>query len=265
MPFVGDWLFPDGTAAHCRSGLKVFVVAREVGAARAEAKKQLGIKARGRLPREHGETRMSDKATTWVLGRGPDRKLGEAIAELLECEAEAKKLEMRATLAKEAISLYCERRWCEETCSRDVATPIKLVNSKGQSVTYVIQDRTRSTRINASVYEELAGVIGKKAAANATTTKKVIYFADEVLDQVALDGRTVREATEEYVGLMAGDMVIQKVITQAQANALVEIIPLRTFIGGFLGRLPGLCDCDAEKFTAAIKAIGSAVTRYIKV
>jgi hypothetical protein len=211
---------------------------------------------------------IDEKSTTWVLGKtGEQAALSRALSELIDCETEAAKLEVRAKLAKAKLVSYCEDRWCREVAQsgRKLPTPIKLVTPAGRSATFVIQDRTGSTRINASVYDELCGVIGRKTAKNATVEKKVIYFSDEVLDQVALDGRTVCEATEEYLDLMAKDMVVQKVITEAQAKALFEITPVRTFIGNFLAYLPGMCDLDAEKFTAAIKAIGSAVTRYIKV
>lgn len=51
VPFVGTWTFPNGYEAKCANGFKVFVVAHDRCSARARAKEQLGIKAKGRLPR----------------------------------------------------------------------------------------------------------------------------------------------------------------------------------------------------------------------
>jgi hypothetical protein len=51
VPFVGTWVFPTGDEAKCENGFKVFVVAYDRFNARAQAKQQLGIKAKGRLPR----------------------------------------------------------------------------------------------------------------------------------------------------------------------------------------------------------------------
>jgi hypothetical protein len=210
----------------------------------------------------------NEKATIWTLGSGGEqRKLGNDLAYLIKATTLLDKLNMRANLAKDRLLSHCDKRWVEElAASGEVPTPIKLVNADGQSVTFVVQDRTKTCRINASVFSELEKAIGRKNAKATTAEKKVIYFADEVLDQPSLeDARPVRDLVEEYLSLMVADMLVAKVITKEQADALVEITPTRTFTAGFLGRLPKFCGFDFDKLTAAVKSVGSAITRYLKV
>lgn len=208
------------------------------------------------------------RSTVWVLSNSDEHKLlGKALAEVVKCDAQAKKLEMRSALAKSQLKEYCYQRWTEDFALRgwQPPAPVKLVNSAGQSVTYVIQDKTGSASLGESDYSDLVAALGRKRALAATSEKRRVYFDPNVLDQESLDGRTVGEAVEEQLALLADDLVIAKSISPEQAKSLFVVAKTRAFVPGFLSRLPSFCDFSADKLRVALEMIGSAVVRYIKV
>lgn len=208
------------------------------------------------------------KATIWTLAKtGEQGKLSRAIQEVHQLEREAKEANLKADLAKSQLLSYCERRWTAELASTGdcLPTPIKLVNASGQSVTFVVADKTGSASLSESAYSSLSGVIGKSYAKSGTREQKRIRFDGKTLDQSTLDGRKVHDAVEEYLELMAGDMVIAKVISPEQAKSLYAVEKSRAFTSDFMSYLPAFCDFDVTKLRDALAAIGSAVVRYLKV
>lgn len=211
---------------------------------------------------------MASQGTTWTLAKtGEQGKLAKAIQDFHQFEREAKEAKLKADLAKSHLLSYCEHRWLEEVASTGdgLPTPIKLCNAAGQSVTFVIADKTGSTSLDNSQYGALVGVIGKNCARAGTRERKRIYFDGNTLDQSTLDGRVVYDAVEEFLSLMVDDMVIAHVLTAEQSKSLYAVKKTRTFTSDFMAYLPGFCNLDVDKLRVAIAAIGSALVRYIKV
>lgn len=208
------------------------------------------------------------EGTTWVLGRkGGEKVIGELVADFVTLSAQLKPLETRLGLVNAALRDYCDRRWSMAIGAQGLSlpSPIKLVNEAGQTITFVVQDRSRSAELKADAYAELVTAIGSKQAKVATAEKVRVGFDPDVLDELALDGRYVQDAVEEHAKLMVGDMVLQKVLTRAQAEKLLVVARTRRLREGFLSSIPHWCDLDVERFRAAICAVGAAFTRFIRI
>lgn len=208
-------------------------------------------------------TVASKKPTMW---KTENASVGDAIADFHECERESKALAVRAAFAKDTLKIYCEQRWIEVFGSTGEAppTPVKLANSLGQTVSFVVTDRSAGLAIDDATYEELVDLLGEETVGVTTEERPTFRFNEDILSQATTKGKSIKDVVSERLQRMRTDLLTKGLITQEQADGLLTFGKPRVFLPYFLVHLPHYCGLNVDRFVQVLNLIGSAVIRTIK-
>jgi hypothetical protein len=141
---------------------------------------------------------------------------------------------------------------------------MKLVNAKGESVTFVVQDRSSGFEIKDDMYEDLGGLLGEGALEQVVVDQTTFGFDPIVMLAPTPNGRTVQEVVGDRLGGMLEDMVERGELSRGQADSLLAVKTFRTFRPGFLQLLPAIVGKSVKKFSEVVDAVGSAIVQYVK-
>lgn len=208
------------------------------------------------------------KETAWTVGPNQEGEaLGLAITELTQIQRQVKTLETKATNLKGKLKRYTERLWLNSFASNGVQppTPMKLSNDAGESVTFVVQDRTSGYEIKPAVMEGLVDTLGQGGAAAIVFEQVTFGFSPHVLSGTTASGELVQDWLADKLTKLVERAVKEGTLTSEQAEGLVTAEQKCAFRPGLLERLADVCGADVTRMETVLEVVGSGITRYVKV
>ncbi len=210
-----------------------------------------------------------EKGTTWAV----DDAMAVAIdiTEFNRLSAEAKALKTKLEAVKGRIEAHADQTlipWWALFGELPEA-PIKITCPfSGQSISYVVQDRTAGYAPSVEQVADLVAVFDAGFEPFLVDSTTYSFDAD-VLALRATDPETGKRSTiqamiSRRIGTMLKILVQDGELRLDQAESLLTVETRRTFEPGFLARLPELVGRDAGRLARAVAAMGSAVVRFVK-
>jgi len=201
------------------------------------------------------------KATAWVVGDPSGDVVGKAIHELMELNAREKEIAAKKKLFTTVVAKHAATNFVQDFCALGVMpdTPMTVVNTDGEKVTYVVQDRGGQYNVKPEQQDALKQLLGEDLANSMLYTETSFGFDRTVF---ALPG--VSEAIEKALEGAVKKMVKDEVLTGEQADSLISAESKTSFKPGTLERAAEYCGRDTTKLAQFLEAMGSSCTRYIK-
>lgn len=200
--------------------------------------------------------------TVWRLSGESNKDqlaLEGAITEFIankRAESEAKTQKKRQA---DQLAAYSEGQFVAEFAAKGVSpeTPMKLTNSKGESVTYVVQDKTATANITEEQVQAVEAILGEDGASKVILRQNVFSLNPEVLTPEKLEpvGAAISEAL--------GKLVEKGVLKAEELGELIKHDARIRFIPGLVAQLGTVCGKDASRIEGMLEAMGSACPRYM--
>jgi len=209
------------------------------------------------------------KETQWRVGAGEqERAIAEAISAMIEIAGQRKALETREGLFKGRLKAYAEELYVRDFAAVGVEPerPMNLVNDKGESVTFVVQDRSQGYKVSDETVDALTDLLGPGAVAELLYESVEFGFDAAVMAGPAMDGsgRLVQDVMGEELGKLLERLQLEGVLSEAQVDGLLAAKQVRTYRPGVMQRLPEICGRSVSRISDFLAAVGGACVRYIK-
>lgn len=194
--------------------------------------------------------------------RGTSKNQNEAITTVIGAKGEEKTAVSKGKLAKGILNPWTLTRWCTEYARLGVMppTPVSVVNHVGETLTYVVQDKTQQNTLNDEQVELLEGLLGEDAATVAVEEATVYGFNKDTMAEPAGDV-TVEDVVFELVSEV---LMNDPRLSDDQKASLIDSDTVKRLRPGMLGRLAEITGADATKIEQVIEAIGSGSPHYLK-
>jgi hypothetical protein len=221
------------------------------------------------------ETPKKPKGTVITLPKDLDTEgkligesaiLNQAVTEAIEAGAEEKTAKNKGALAKGRLMTYAQSEVVKLTAKMSVLppTPVNVVNHNGESVTYIMADKSQQNPISAEQVALLESLLGQDGAAKVVQKRTIISFNFETMAQQAANDKehTVFDIVAEIVSpvLMADPR-----LSTEQKESLILSIEKTYLKPNTIDRAAELCGADAARISQFFDAVGSACVRSIKV
>lgn len=202
------------------------------------------------------------KNTTWVVG-GTDESnaVAAAVKTLCELSAQEKALKAKKNLAATIVLKTAKTNHVRDFCELGVSpdTPMKVQNNDGNSVTFIVQDRSGQYEAKPEQLAVMGQLLGEDAVEDLTYTDVSLGLNGAVL---SIPG--VSEVVEKALERVVMKLVKEKLLTGDQADELITAKSKTAFKPGTLERAAMLCGRDTVKMGAFLDAMATSCTRYIK-
>jgi hypothetical protein len=200
--------------------------------------------------------------TIALKGVGADKKIGEAITDFLRHTKTSKEAEKLAGIAKTQVFDFAEARWLKmfEDGGEQPAGPFKIVNVLGESVNFIVQDKSDGAELKYNAATDLKLLLGREASSAVETTTKFALDSDVLYERAACGFSTVGACLANQVD----NMVRATVISRDQADRLFKSREATVIKPKFLERLPLLADRCNVQLKELLGAVGSAIVRFIR-
>lgn len=197
---------------------------------------------------------------------GQSAALNKAVSNAIEAKAEEDAAKTKGTIAKNAIVGFAQNEVVKLYAKLGVppATPVSVVNHNGESVTYVMADKSQQNAIGAEQVSLLETILGADAAAKIISKRTIVSFNFETMGQQAANAtdKTVFDIVAEIVSKAL--MADPRLSTEQKESLIVSAE--KTYLQvGTLQRIAELCGSDAGKIGQFYEAIGSACVRSLKI
>jgi len=230
-------------------------------------------KAKGRTAAEPSKSKK--KETVWAISPAlvdPPTldQLNKSVSEMHRLHAARKQLETEETIHKGCLKTFAEDRYVDHlaTVGAEPESPLKIINDKMQSVTFVIQDRGHLCKVSDAQLAQLGDLLGEDAVNDLVYEGGDFKFDAAIMGMTAPsqngDQVTVQDVVAEAVTDMLAGLVEGGKLTQEQADGLIAFTAERRFKPQILSRAVGVCGRNKGKLAGFLDALGSAVTRYVK-
>ena len=237
------------------------------------------------------------KGCDWTYGVHEGSDVGSDITEFLKLQAEKKALEGRAAIFKSRLTREANERLVAHLVNTGTlpSTPTRLVNGSGESVTYVVQDRTGSKTIDDTTLGLLEDLLGPEVAhglvadegefslnRDIMSKSGVAEVVEQTLDRAFSgikfsdkEARLVKKAVaalekaipSEKLGQVQSALfgvVSTGQIGQDDVNALFSYKRVRHLRPTVIATMSQVCGGVREKIVEFLDIIGGACVRYIK-
>jgi len=245
---------------------------------KATTPKKVNIFAKAKGKVAEIETKSGKKETIWaispqIVNDPPTRdQLNQAVAQVHVLHAEKKTLETREKIVKDLLKTYASERYSEAMAKLGVEppSPLKVANDKGQTVTFVVQDRGHLTKVGDNQYEALSDLIG------ADNMPKIVWeggdfkFNADIMAQPAggpniSADTSVQDLVAEAISTALAGLVEEGKLSQEQVDELLVYEAERRFRPqALVGRAVEVCGKNPTKLAAYFDLAGSGITRYVK-
>jgi hypothetical protein len=197
---------------------------------------------------------------------GESAILNQAVTEAIEAGAEEKTAKNKGALAKGRLMAYAQGEVVKLTAKASVLppTPINVVNHNGESVTYIMADKSQQNPIGAEQVSALETLLGQDGAAKVIQKRTIVSFNFETMDQQAANkqDKTVFDVVAEVV---SGALMADPRLSTEQKEALLVSVEKTYLQQNTIIRAAELCGADAARIAQFFDIIGSACVRSIKV
>ena len=203
----------------------------------------------------------ASKSTTWVVGDPAGDVVGKAVHELILLAAVEKTTDAKKKVYQTIVMKHAKSRHVADFCELGVApdTPMKVQNSDGEAVTFVVQDRGAQYDVKPEQREVLSQLLGKDAVDGLLYTETTLGF-----DRTILGVPGVSEAIEKALEVTVKKLIKDGVLTGEMADELITAKQKTAFKPGTMDRAALLVGRDTTKLAAFLDAMGSSCCRYVK-
>lgn len=201
------------------------------------------------------------KATTWTVGDPNGDVVGKSIKELVKIDADMKALEAKAGIHKQVVQNYAHKQFVGSFADAGVLpdTPMRVTNSDGDTVTYVVQDRSGQYQVKDAQIEALNDILGADVVPGLVYTETTFSFNRDVM---AIPG--VSEVVERALEAAIKKLIKDEVVSEQVAENLLSVNEKTAFKSGILERAALLTGNDVTRLDAMLDALGSSCCRYVK-
>lgn len=210
------------------------------------------------------EAPKREKGTPWLVGDPAGDTVAEAVKKLVSLSHQAKQIEAAMAPAKMVVKRYAESQYVGQYAANGVSpdTPMTVQTAEGDKVTYVVQDRSTQYAVKEEQVDALKCLLGEDAAADLLFEETRFGFNRLIM---AIPG--VQEAIETALEMAVEQLTEgeKPVLTQEQAEELLEVDQKLAFKPGTLDRLGMIVGRDTGRIKAFLDIMGSSATRYVKV
>lgn len=216
-------------------------------------------KAADKAKAKSSDSPKKKKQTLWRTSVSPE--VDSAVSELRKLSSKMKEVKAQMDLPKQVVYDFASTNFIESFTSNGVLpeTPMKVVNGKGESVTFVVQDRSSQYTIKDDQYEMLEEVLGEDAAEDVVYTETTIQFNRDVL---AVEG--VSEVVEKALESAMRKIVKMDLVSEEVAEELIQVNEKRALKPGTITRAAEVSGRNASRLEAFLDIVGSSCTRYVK-
>lgn len=205
------------------------------------------------------------KSTTWLVGDTDTEKIAKSVDALIELSGQAKAVEAKMGIHKNIVRGYAEKNYVRDYATTGVSpeTPMIVQTTEGAKVTFVLQDRSSQYQVKEDQQDALKALLGEDAAADLLYTETTFGFSRDIL---AIPGvmDVVEKALESAIKKLTDDKSGKPLLTEEQAEMLLDVKSKTAFKPGTLDRLSMVCGRDAVRIEQMLEIMGSSATRYVK-
>lgn len=217
------------------------------------------------------------KQTSWsVSPKGADeaKAIARDVAEMCDLQRDVKSLTAKQDVLKARLKGFGNKHFIQDFCATGVPpeTPMTIVNEEtGQSVTFVVQERTGSGLSDEQV-EQLEAILGKDAATRVIYDETKFSLDPVTLSQPVANGEVGEEGSvlsiAEVLNQALSDAVegLQKkgYLSDVHVENLLQVEQKRALRPGTIDQAAVICGQDTTKVEQFLDALGSSCTRYVK-
>jgi hypothetical protein len=197
---------------------------------------------------------------------GESKILNESVAAAIEAKAEEKTAATKGALAKAKLKTFAQSEVVKLYAQLGVppTTPVSVVNHNGESVTYVMADKSQQNPISEEQVALFKELLGDDGAAKVVHEKQMFFFDTATMEQQAENDKehTVFEIVCELINKI---MATEARLSQDQKNSLIKSVVKTYLEPNTLDRIAVLCGSDAAKIAQFYDAAGTACVRSIQV
>jgi len=192
------------------------------------------------------------KGTSWMLS---DQAHIDAVNEIVKLDREVDALNAKINVRKNLLKNVAQEKWLSDYVreSGSPESPLKLMTPDGESLTYVVQDRSGQVKVSDDLREQLIGEIGADAVDRLLYEETVFSF-----NRVALMNPEVEKAVSKAL-----EALVEQVAAIDPEVALLDVEQKVTYKK--LDNLTEICGHDKGAIARFVDLIGSALVRYLKV
>lgn len=204
--------------------------------------------------------------------------LHDAVHGVIEAKEAEDAAKNRANVSKNLLNPFVLDSYSQRVATGGClpTTPIIVSNYKGESLTYVVQDRTSSSNLSEEQLQMLREMLGADTVARVTMRITEFGFSPEVMNEIAGEipvGVSAEEAAAmprvfnivaRRVSQALNEAVEEGEITAEQKASLLTASPKTVFKKGAFNDLAQFTGQDVNRIKGTLEALGSAVVRYLK-
>lgn len=168
----------------------------------------------------------------------------------------------KAKMAKVAVANYAYDKFVAHVVDTGTSpeTPMNLINSRGNKVTYVVQDRSTSQgRLNEHQYEDLVELLGEDKVEEVVYTKDTYSFNPEILSKPG-----VQKVINTYLTKAVEKLVNDETLLPDEASELLNHEGGTWLRPGIIVRLREICGKDIGRVKSFLSIVAGACVRYAK-
>lgn len=223
----------------------------------------MGLFAKAQQSKKSEEPKKA-KGVAWLAGDPAGDTVAKSVKELVRLSAEAKAVEAKMGIHKTVVKKFAEERYISSYAEAGVGpeTPMYVQNADGEKVTYVVQDRSGQYGVKDEQKEALAQLLGPDAV-EGLLFDEVSFGFNRMIMLIPGVQEVIEKALEGAIKkLTTGPKAI---LTEAQAEALLDVDQKTAFKPGTLDRLAVIVGQDTGRIKQFLEIMGSSATRYVKV
>jgi hypothetical protein len=221
-------------------------------------------------------TKTKKKETIWALMPGladtPTlEQLDKSVSEMHRLHAERKRLETEEGIHKSSLKGFAEERYVAHLANTgaEPESPLKIINSRNETVTFVVQDRGHLSKVSDEQVGALSELLGQDAVTELVFEAGEFKFDPLTMSLLAPNGtegepRTVQDVVAEALSEAISGLVTAGKLSQEQADGLLSFTSERRFKPQILSRAVSVCGRNNAKLASFLDILGSALTRYVK-
>ena len=200
---------------------------------------------------------------------GESKQLNEAISTAISAKQEMDAAKGRLGAATDLLKPYTAESWADIYAKQGAQpeTPVTVMNHKGETLTYVVQDKCGQNPISDEQEELIATLVGQEVAAQLVSTVDSYGFNPKVMTQAAGGTKAKKGQTvQDVVFAIVSDAIFgHAALSEEQQGELIAHVSKNYLRKGTIARIAELCGSNTGRIRSFVEAAGSAIVRYIKV
>lgn len=199
---------------------------------------------------------------------GDSKIMNEAVTTAIAAKRDQDAAKGRLGAALGCVHDHVVEAWCAQYAQDGTqpATPVTVLNHLGESLGFVIQDKSQQNAVSDDQVEALGLCLGEEVAASLVDVRDVYSFDSDTMKQAAggpkaKDGETVQDVV---FAIVSEALLGSPKLSDDQKAGLIASESKTYLKRNTLARLGELCGGNVGKILAVVESAGSAFVRYLK-